>query len=80
MQTSYELFSVIVQRPENLKWNWLLPLTVWNLCKGYIEGDGFLVLETYECINILCIAIMSKHMPNVTAMAKCKAIGISVNE
>lgn len=44
------------------------------------EGDGFLALETYECINALYIAITTKHMPNVKAMAKHEANGNSVNE
>ena len=45
-----------------------------------LEGDGFLALEVYECIHALNIAIMSKHMPNVAAMAKEQACGNSVHE
>ena len=45
-----------------------------------LEGDGFLALEMYERINALNIAITSKHMPNVTAMAKDQANGNAVNE
>ena len=45
-----------------------------------LEGDGFLALEVYERIHALNIAIMSKHMPNVVAMAKEQACGNSVHE
>ena len=41
-----------------------------------LEGDGFLVLETYERVNALYIATMSKNMPNVVAMASNKLVEI----
>ena len=44
-----------------------------------LEGDGFLALEVYERIRAQNIAIMSKHMPNVVAMAKEQACGNSVH-
>ena len=40
-----------------------------------LEGDGYLALEVYERLSALYIAITSKHMPNVKAMAKAEAGG-----
>ena len=45
--------------------------TIWN---------GFLALEVYKQLNALYIAITSKHMPNVKAMAKAEAGGNSLHE
>ncbi len=45
-----------------------------------LEGDGFLALETYESVNALYIAILSKHWPNVAAMTKKEANGNSIHE
>ena len=45
-----------------------------------LEGDGFLALEVYERLSALYIAITSKHMPNVKAMAKAEAGGNSLRE
>ncbi len=45
-----------------------------------LEGDGFLALEVYEQLTALYIAITSKHMPNVKAMAKAEAGGNSTHE
>ena len=45
-----------------------------------LEGDGFLALKVHEQLNALYIAITSKHMPNVKAMAKAEAGGNSLHE
>ena len=45
-----------------------------------MEGDGFLALEVYERLSALYIAITSKHMPNVKAIAKAEAGGNSSRE
>ena len=45
-----------------------------------LEGDGYLALEVYERLSALYIAITSKHMPNVKAMAKAEAGGNSSRE
>ena len=46
-------------------------------CKGYLEEMGF---WHWKHTNALNIAITSKHMPNVTAMAISQASSNAVNE
>ena len=41
-----------------------------------LEGDGFLALEVYERLTALYISVRSKHIPNVTAVAKKKQVVI----